>query len=85
MTRSADWSFIGTASGFAGLRAQGQDGRAFYGNVMFSTGPNTEIGGTNHTDCHLDIPLRNCSLFLDGEPIVKHGVVLPDAMRVPGR
>ncbi|MCW6507838.1 leucyl aminopeptidase [Lichenifustis flavocetrariae] len=83
LDEKADWSFIGTHP--ASPLSQGQDGRAFYGNVMFSTGPNTEIGGTNHTDCHLDIPLRNCSLFLDGEPIVKHGVVLPDAMRVPGR
>lgn len=57
----------------------GVHGLAFYGNVLFSLGPNTELGGTNDTACHLDIPMRNCSLFLDGRPIVKDGaVVVPD-------
>src|SRR5690606_8474223 len=41
----------------------GMDGRAFYGNVLFSLGPNTELGGTNDTNCHLDIPMKNCSLY----------------------
>ena len=54
---------------------------AFYGNVLFSLGPNTELGGTNDTACHLDIPMRNCSLFLDGRPIVKDGAVVVAEMR----
>ncbi len=52
---------------------------SFYGNVLFSTGPNTELGGTNDTACHLDIPMRNCSLFLDNQQIVDTGrVVVPE-------
>jgi 2,5-dihydroxypyridine 5,6-dioxygenase len=51
----------------------GMEPRAFYGNVMFSTGPNNELGGPNDTACHLDIPMRNCSLFLDDEPVVLDG------------
>jgi 2,5-dihydroxypyridine 5,6-dioxygenase len=52
---------------------------AFYGNVLFSLGPNSELGGTNDTTCHLDIPLKNCSLFLDGRPVVQNGaVVIPE-------
>ncbi len=52
---------------------------SFYGNVLFSTGPNTELGGTNDTACHLDIPMRNCSLFLDNQQIVDAGrVVVPE-------
>ena len=43
---------------------------------MFSTGPNSELGGTNDTACHLDIPMRNCSLFLDDEPIVIDGDIV---------
>jgi 2,5-dihydroxypyridine 5,6-dioxygenase len=57
---------------------------AFYGNVLFSLGPNTEVGGTNDTACHLDMPMRNCSLFLDGKPIVEKGRIVPGEMRVGG-
>ena len=47
--------------GLANDRAAiGMESRAFYGNVLFSTGPNQELGGTNDTPCHIDIPMRNC-------------------------
>lgn len=56
------------------------DARAFYGNFLFSTGPNTEVGGTRKTPCHMDIPLRNCSVYLDDIPVVIEGdVVAPEA------
>jgi len=54
----------------------GMEPRSFYGNVMFSTGPNNELGGPNDTACHLDIPMRSCSLFLDDEPIVIDGDIV---------
>lgn len=54
----------------------GMELRSFHGNVMFSTGPNNELGGPNDTACHLDIPMRNCSLFLDDEPVVLDGKVV---------
>jgi len=60
---------------------EGQDGRAFYGNFLFSTGPNIHGGGKRSTPCHFDIPMRNCSVFLDGEPIVSKGDVVPDDQR----
>lgn len=54
---------------------------SYYGNVLFSMGPNTELGGSNDTACHLDIPLRKASLSLDGVPIVDTGrVVVPEMM-----
>lgn len=57
----------------------GMELRSFYGNVMFSIGPNNELGGPNDTPCHFDIPMRGCSLFLDDEPIVVDGdIVVPD-------
>ena len=62
----------------------GVHGLAFYGNVLFSMGPNTELGGSNDTACHLDMPLRNCNLFLDGEPIVERGRIVPAEMRAAG-
>ncbi|MEQ8232621.1 MAG: leucyl aminopeptidase [Gammaproteobacteria bacterium] len=59
----------------------GMDSRAAYGNVLFSTGPDTEFGGDNDTPCHLDLPMRDCSLWLDDELIVAGGKVLPGDMR----
>lgn len=60
----------------------GMDARARYGNVLFSTGPNTEFGGDNDTRCHLDLPMQNCSLWLDDDLIVSRGEVLPEDMQV---
>ncbi len=34
------------------------EARAFAGNFLFSLGPNTEVGGTRNTACHIDIPLH---------------------------
>jgi 2,5-dihydroxypyridine 5,6-dioxygenase len=59
----------------------GLDGRTYHGGVLFSTGPNTELGGTNNTACHLDLPMRNCTLYLDDKMIIDKGNVLPDDMR----
>lgn len=62
--------------------AIGQDGRAFYGNVLWSTGPNTDVGGTRTTPAHLDIVMKGASLYLDGEPMVRDGDVVPADQRV---
>ncbi|MCM3115818.1 leucyl aminopeptidase [Neobacillus sp. MER 74] len=59
----------------------GMDGRAFYGNVLFSLGPNSELGGNNDTPCHLDLPMKNCTLYLDGKLIVKDGDIVIDEMK----
>ncbi|GAA4339533.1 hypothetical protein GCM10023144_37910 [Pigmentiphaga soli] len=56
---------------------------SFYGNVLFSTGPNVELGGSNDTACHMDIPLRGCSLALDGEPILERGDIVHPELKVP--
>jgi 2,5-dihydroxypyridine 5,6-dioxygenase len=54
----------------------GMDARAFEGNFLFSFGPNNEAGGTRNTACHIDIPLRRCTVSLDGEVMVREGKVL---------
>ena len=64
-------------------RSIGMESRAFYGNVLFSTGPNSELGGTNNTSCHVDIPMRNCSLYLDDEPVLIDGEFVIDDLRAP--
>jgi len=59
----------------------GMDGRACYGNVLFSLGPDTEFGGSNDTPCHLDLPMQHCTLTLDDETIVDEGRIVPADMR----
>jgi 2,5-dihydroxypyridine 5,6-dioxygenase len=63
----------------------GMELRSFYGNVMFSIGPNNELGGPNDTPCHFDIPMRGCSLYLDDELIVDAGELTVPEMRPAGR
>lgn len=67
-----------TALHLLGMGTNGNDGRSFEGNFLFSTGPNTDGGGKRDTLGHLDIPMRNCSVSLDGVPVMKSGKVLPD-------
>jgi 2,5-dihydroxypyridine 5,6-dioxygenase len=77
LMKEARWSGLATDQ-----RSIHMEARSFYGNVLFSTGPNQELGGSNDTPCHLDIPMRGCSLYLDDEPIVVDGDVVPADMRV---
>lgn len=72
-----------TAAGWC-VKGIGMDGRSYYGNVLFSLGPNLEFGGDNDTACHMDLPMRACSVWLDGEKIIANGRILPDDMRAPG-
>jgi 2,5-dihydroxypyridine 5,6-dioxygenase len=72
----AKWTALATDT-----RGHGMELRAFSGNVLFSTGPNQQFGGPNTTACHLDIPMRNCSLWLDDEPIIVDGEIAVEAMR----
>ena len=62
-------------------RGIGQEGRSFYGNILFATGPNQELGGTNASPCHLDIPLHGYSLSLDDRPIIVDGDVVVEEMK----
>jgi 2,5-dihydroxypyridine 5,6-dioxygenase len=39
------------------------------------------IGGKRSTPCHLDIPMRNTSVFLDNQAIVLRGEVIPEDQR----
>ncbi|HEY9281698.1 MAG TPA: 2,5-dihydroxypyridine 5,6-dioxygenase [Eoetvoesiella sp.] len=56
----------------------GMDARAYEGNFLFSLGPNNEAGGDRTTACHIDIPLRNCTVRLDGKDVVRNGKVLDE-------
>jgi 2,5-dihydroxypyridine 5,6-dioxygenase len=49
----------------------GTEQRAFAGNFLYSTGAN-EVAG-RHTLGHFDLPLRRCTIELDGKPVVTDG------------
>ena len=57
--------------------------RAFAGNFLFSTGPNSQGGGKRTTQGHYDVPMRDCSIFLDGEQIIRDGELIDPKMIVP--
>jgi len=47
--------------------------RSFPGNFLFSTGPNSQGGGKRMTRGHYDLPMRDCTIALDGNVVVKDG------------
>ena len=55
----------------------GTELRAFAGNFLFSTGAN-EVAG-RFCRGHLDLPMRNCSVSLDGRLVVDSGTVVDSA------
>ena len=53
--------------------ANGTEQRAFAGNFLYSTGAN-EVAG-RHTLGHFDLPLKGCTISLDGRTIVERGAL----------
>jgi 2,5-dihydroxypyridine 5,6-dioxygenase len=56
--------------------------RTFPGNFLFSTGPNTQGGGTRDTLGHYDVPMKDCTVYLDDEMIIDHGRFVDEKMIV---
>jgi 2,5-dihydroxypyridine 5,6-dioxygenase len=54
--------------------------RTFPGNFLFSTGPNTQGGGTRSTRGHYDVPMRDCTVALDGDVIIERGRIVDKKM-----
>ncbi len=54
----------------------GTELRAFAGNFLYSTGAN-EVAG-RHTLGHFDLPLKGCTLLLDGQAVVEAGQLQGD-------
>jgi 2,5-dihydroxypyridine 5,6-dioxygenase len=63
----------------------GMESRSYYGSVLFSTGPNGQLGGSNDSACHLDIPMARCSVYLDDAEIIREGEILVEEMRCAQR
>jgi 2,5-dihydroxypyridine 5,6-dioxygenase len=56
--------------------------RVFPGNFLFSTGPNTQGGGKRATRGHYDVPMRDCTVRLDGKAIIEQGRIIDPRMVV---
>jgi 2,5-dihydroxypyridine 5,6-dioxygenase len=56
--------------------------RVFAGNFLFSTGPNSQGGGKRTTRGHYDVPMRDCTVMLDGQVIIDKGRIVDPAMQV---
>ncbi len=54
----------------------GTELRAFAGNFLYSTGAN-EVAG-RHTLGHFDLPMKNCTVKLDGDSVVDAGQLCGD-------
>ncbi len=79
LQKRARWSTLGLYDREATI---GMDARAFEGNFLFSLGPNSEAGGTRLTACHIDTPMRKCTVSLDGTDVVREGAVVHDLQSV---
>lgn len=55
----------------------GTEMRAYAGNFLFSTGANEFAG--HFTEGHFDIPVRGCTIKLDGQAVVQDGDLVKDA------
>jgi 2,5-dihydroxypyridine 5,6-dioxygenase len=65
---SAHWSAFNV---YEPRSLYGQELRSTAGNFMWSTGPNRFVD--RHTPAHLDIPMRGCTVEIDGEAVVDDG------------
>jgi 2,5-dihydroxypyridine 5,6-dioxygenase len=54
----------------------GTELRAFAGNFLYSTGANETAG--RFTAGHFDLPMRHCTVTLDGNPVVVEGELIPE-------
>lgn len=75
LLRSADWSAM---SLYNKESIMGMEPRSLKGAFMWSTGPNNFLD--RYTPYHLDFPMRDCTILLDGRTIVERGQVVTDGL-----
>ena len=62
-------------------QTNGTEIRAFAGNFLYSTGAN-EVAG-RFCRGHFDLPMRHCTVTLDGRPVVVDGHLVPELSPTP--
>ena len=73
MNRAARWDYLEL---YDKAQINGTEARAFAGNFLFSTGANENAG--RFTAGHFDLPMRGCTVALDGQVVVDAGVLQGD-------
>ncbi len=73
MNRACRWDVL---SLYDKADLNGTELRAFAGNFLWSTGAN-EVAG-RFCRGHFDLPMRNCTVALDGEPVVVDGTLVDE-------
>ena len=73
MNRTARWDYLEL---YDKAQINGTEARAFAGNFLFSTGANENAG--RYTAGHFDLPMRGCTVALDGRVVVDAGVLQGD-------
>jgi 2,5-dihydroxypyridine 5,6-dioxygenase len=73
MNRAARWDYLEL---YDKAQINGTEARAFAGNFLFSTGANENAG--RFTAGHFDLPMRGCTVALDGSVVVDAGVLQGD-------
>lgn len=71
LMKNADWFAMAL---YDRESLMGMDARGMAGNFLFSTGPHPFMN--RHTHNHLDIPMRGCTVAVDGRKVVDNGVLL---------
>lgn len=71
LMKSADWF---AQAMYSKHEVMGMDARAFAGNFLWSTGPHPVLQRDSYA--HLDIAMRDCTVTLDGEPVVREGTLV---------
>jgi 2,5-dihydroxypyridine 5,6-dioxygenase len=56
----------------------GMDARCMLGGFIFSTGPNRHTGRL--VEAHMDFPMRNCTVTVDGAPLISAGELVPSTL-----
>lgn len=75
LQKRARWSALGL---FDREATVGMDARGCEGNALFSVGPGNDITGSRLTAGRLDIPMRNCTVSLDGAVVIREGKIVAD-------
>ncbi len=71
LMQTADWFALSMYDKESNM---GMDARAKAGNFLFSTGPHPFMGRSTFN--HFDIPMRGCTISVDGHYVVKQGVLV---------
>ncbi len=78
MNPAARWDYLDL---YDKSQINGTEARAFEGNFMYSTGANENAD--RFTPCHFDLPMRACTVELDGVAVVQDGR-LQEPLAAPG-